>query len=168
MQLHHEARRLKLAIEAAWLDPHGQEIKLPCNFGRHKAMLIGPSEAKGDLGFPLDGDLEVEPEWLAPREEALRRTTTPIAGSHTVRLGRTDDEHARQMEERNEARDRRSRRGFAFNCLTLYSDPAGNSTTCTIRIRAPTSIDARPATLRTWACSETTGSSPSRSRCGGA
>jgi hypothetical protein len=68
MQLHHEARRLKLAIEAAWLDPHGQEIKLPCNFGRHKAMLIGPSEAKGDLGFPLDGDLEVEPEWLAPRD----------------------------------------------------------------------------------------------------
>jgi hypothetical protein len=100
MQLHHEARTLKLAIEAVWLDPHSQEIKLRCNFGRHKTMLIGPSDAKGDLGFPLDGDLEREPEWLAPREGALGRTTTPIADSQAApsrcgSVGRTTSTRAR-------------------------------------------------------------------------
>lgn len=45
------------------------------------------------------------------------------SGIFTLRLGRTDEECARQMEETIDALDRTSKRGFAFNCLTSYSDP---------------------------------------------
>lgn len=66
-------RSLELAIEAARLDPHVRAIELSRNFGHHKAMLAGLSEARGEIVFLLDSDLEEEPEWLAPFEEALRR-----------------------------------------------------------------------------------------------
>ena len=45
------------------------------------------------------------------------------SGIFTLRLGRTDEECARQTEETIDALDRTSKRGLAFNCLTSNSDP---------------------------------------------
>jgi SAM-dependent methyltransferase len=44
------------------------------------------------------------------------------SGIFTLRLGRSDAECQRQMFETLDALDRTSTRGFAFNCLTSYSD----------------------------------------------
>ena len=44
------------------------------------------------------------------------------SGIFTLRLGRSDDECMRQMGETLDELDRTSTRGFAFNCLTSYSD----------------------------------------------
>ena len=44
------------------------------------------------------------------------------SGIFTLRLGRTDAECQRQMFDTLDALDRTSARGFAFNCLTSYSD----------------------------------------------
>ena len=44
------------------------------------------------------------------------------SGIFTLRLGRTDTECMRQLQETLDAIDRTSSRGFAFNCLTSYSD----------------------------------------------
>jgi putative glycosyltransferase len=39
-------------------------IDLSRNFGHHKAMMTGLSEARGEIIFLIDSDLEEEPEWL--------------------------------------------------------------------------------------------------------
>lgn len=44
------------------------------------------------------------------------------SGIFTLRLGRSDEECMRQMGETLDELDRTSVRGFAFNCLTSYSD----------------------------------------------
>jgi SAM-dependent methyltransferase len=45
------------------------------------------------------------------------------SGILNVRLGRTDDEWARYLKGVLDVLDQTSTRGFAFNCLTSYSDP---------------------------------------------
>jgi SAM-dependent methyltransferase len=44
------------------------------------------------------------------------------SGIFTLRLGRSDEECMRQMADTLDELDRTSARGFAFNCLTSYSD----------------------------------------------
>ncbi|MBM4247676.1 MAG: class I SAM-dependent methyltransferase [Deltaproteobacteria bacterium] len=44
------------------------------------------------------------------------------SGIFTLRLGRSDEERMRQMGDTLDELDRTSARGFAFNCLTSYSD----------------------------------------------
>lgn len=46
------------------------------------------------------------------------------SGVFTLRLGRSDDECAAALRDGLDALDRTSRHGFAFNCLTSYSDAA--------------------------------------------
>lgn len=46
------------------------------------------------------------------------------SGIFNVRLARSDDEWSAHVDATLDALDRTSRRGFAFNCLTSYSDPA--------------------------------------------
>ncbi|MCA1808349.1 MAG: glycosyltransferase family 2 protein [Kiritimatiellia bacterium] len=45
-------------------DPHVVLIELARNFGHHHAALAGVHQARGDLVFFIDVDLEDQPEWL--------------------------------------------------------------------------------------------------------
>lgn len=55
---------LDLAVRLTDLDSHVVVVDLSRNFGHHKAMMTGLAQAKGDLIFLIDSDLEEEPEWL--------------------------------------------------------------------------------------------------------
>jgi putative glycosyltransferase len=56
---------LDLAIKLTEQDSHVIVVDLSRNFGHHKAMLAGLSQACGECIFLIDSDLEEEPEWLA-------------------------------------------------------------------------------------------------------
>ena len=62
---------LDIAIRIAKRDSRVVVVDLSRNFGHHKAMMTGLSQAKGDLIFLIDSDLEEEPEWLLSFSEQL-------------------------------------------------------------------------------------------------
>lgn len=62
---------LDVAVTLARHDPRLTVVDLSRNFGHHKAMMTGLSQARGELVYLLDVDLEEEPEWLAPFAERM-------------------------------------------------------------------------------------------------
>jgi putative glycosyltransferase len=56
---------LDLALELHRADPRVVIVDLARNFGHHKAIMTGLSQATGDLVFLIDSDLEEEPEILS-------------------------------------------------------------------------------------------------------
>src|SRR5688500_9323718 len=54
----------RIAIEICDRDPHVSVIELSRNFGHHKAIMTGLSQARGDWVLLIDCDLEEEPELL--------------------------------------------------------------------------------------------------------
>lgn len=62
---------LDLAVHLAESDSHVVVVDLSRNFGHHKAMMTGLSEAKGERVFLLDSDLEEEPEWMIPFQRQM-------------------------------------------------------------------------------------------------
>ena len=54
------------AIQLAMHDSHVIVVDLSRNFGHHKAMMTGLSQASGEMIFLIDSDLEEDPEWLIP------------------------------------------------------------------------------------------------------
>lgn len=52
-------------------DPHIVIVDLSRNFGHHKAIMTGLAQARGDLVFLLDSDLEEDPAWLSRFHQAL-------------------------------------------------------------------------------------------------
>lgn len=63
---------LRVARAAQARHPQLRIVDLSRNFGHHKAMMAGLQEARGDLVFLIDSDLEEEPEWLHPFLGQLR------------------------------------------------------------------------------------------------
>jgi putative glycosyltransferase len=55
---------LDLAVHLTEIDAHVVVIDLSRNFGHHKAMMAGLTNASGQRVFLIDSDLEEEPEWL--------------------------------------------------------------------------------------------------------
>jgi putative glycosyltransferase len=55
---------LAVAVALAKTDPRLKVVELSRNFGHHKALMAGMDEAKGDLVFLIDVDLEEPPELL--------------------------------------------------------------------------------------------------------
>lgn len=55
---------LDISIQIASAHNYVTVVDLSRNFGHHKAMMTGLSQAKGELIFLIDSDLEEEPEWL--------------------------------------------------------------------------------------------------------
>jgi len=49
-------------------------IDLSRNFGHHRAMMTGLEQARGELVFLLDVDLEEQPEWLAEFERVRKES----------------------------------------------------------------------------------------------
>jgi putative glycosyltransferase len=62
---------LDIALELLTGDPHLVVVELSRNFGHHKALMAGLAQARGDLVFLIDSDLEEQPEWLLPFEQQL-------------------------------------------------------------------------------------------------
>ena len=69
---------LRVALDLHARDPHVRIIDLSRNFGHHKALMTGLSQARGALVFLIDCDLEEEPEWLLRFHEMLRRTGADV------------------------------------------------------------------------------------------
>src|SRR5437773_6588971 len=55
-------------------DPRARALELSRNFGHHKAMMTGLADARGELVFLIDCDLEEAPEWLADFHRSLAET----------------------------------------------------------------------------------------------
>ncbi|MDI6529438.1 glycosyltransferase family 2 protein [Pseudomonas otitidis] len=64
---------LNLAIRLTEQDPHVVLVDLSRNFGHHKAMMTGLAQAKGELVFLIDSDLEEEPEWLEAFAQQMKQ-----------------------------------------------------------------------------------------------
>lgn len=64
-------RSLNVALELQAQDPRIRIVDLSRNFGHHKAIMTGLEQARGDLVFLIDVDLEEPPEILTPFFESL-------------------------------------------------------------------------------------------------
>ena len=64
---------LEVAANISKRDPHVSVLELSKNFGHHRAMMTGLGQARGDLVFLIDVDLEEPPEILG---EFYRELTT--------------------------------------------------------------------------------------------
>src|ERR1700722_4158091 len=69
---------LGVAIKIADRDPHVSVVELSKNFGHHKAMMTGISQARGDLVFLIDVDLEEPPEILGDFYRELTEKSVDI------------------------------------------------------------------------------------------
>ena len=80
---------LRVALDLHARDPHVRIIDLSRNFGHHKALMTGLSQARGALVFLIDCDLEEEPEWLGRfREEMTATGADVVYGVQNERKGR--------------------------------------------------------------------------------
>lgn len=78
-----------LALGIAMSDTHVVVVDLSRNFGHHKAMMTGLTQARGDLVFLIDSDLEEEPECLVSFAAQLDREKCDVVyGVQTRRRGR--------------------------------------------------------------------------------
>jgi putative glycosyltransferase len=69
---------LDLALKIADRDHHVSVVELSKNFGHHKAMMTGISQARGDLVFLIDVDLEEPPEILGDFYRELTEKSVDI------------------------------------------------------------------------------------------
>lgn len=76
---------LDLAIDLAEKDPHVVVVDLSRNFGHHRAIMTGLAQARGDLVFLIDSDLEEEPEWLTTFAERLKSEGSDVVYGQQAR-----------------------------------------------------------------------------------
>jgi putative glycosyltransferase len=69
---------LAVALRLRDRDPRVRIIDLSRNFGHYRALMTGLAQARGELVFLIDCDLEEEPEWLLRFHEMLRRTGADV------------------------------------------------------------------------------------------
>jgi putative glycosyltransferase len=69
---------LDVALEIVSRDPRVSVVELSKNFGHHKAMMTGLSQARGDLVFLIDVDLEEPPEILGEFYRQLTEKSVDI------------------------------------------------------------------------------------------
>jgi putative glycosyltransferase len=69
---------LNVALEVMKRDPRVSVVELSKNFGHHKAMMTGLSQARGDLVFLIDVDLEEPPEILGEFYHQLTEKSVDI------------------------------------------------------------------------------------------
>lgn len=80
---------LEVALELHRKYPRIKIVDLSRNFGHHKAIMTGLVQARGDLVFLLDSDLEEEPELLHKfYDEMLRTRADVVFGVQEHRKGK--------------------------------------------------------------------------------
>jgi putative glycosyltransferase len=77
---------LARAVALTDTDDHVVVVDLSRNFGHHKAMMTGLAQARGEMIFLIDSDLEEEPEWLQPFWEQMTRERCDVV--HGVQVER--------------------------------------------------------------------------------
>ena len=105
---------------------------LGCGYGALLDFLRPRFGAFSYCGYDVSADMIQAARARCGGEAGMRFETaaTPLeeadygiaSGIFNVRLDRADDEWKAYIEATLKALDRTSRRGFAFNCLTIYSD----------------------------------------------
>ena len=79
---------LAVALRLRERDPRVRIVDLSRNFGHYRALMTGLAQARGELVFLIDCDLEEEPEWLLRFHEMLRRTGADVVyGVQSARKG---------------------------------------------------------------------------------
>jgi putative glycosyltransferase len=79
---------LAVALEISNRDPNVSVVELSKNFGHHKAMMTGLAQARGDLVFLIDIDLEEPPEILGDFYRELSEKSVDIVfGTQQERHG---------------------------------------------------------------------------------
>src|SRR5580704_12941466 len=79
---------LAVALEISNRDPNVSVVELSKNFGHHKAMMTGLAQARGDLVFLIDIDLEEPPEILGDfYRELAERSVDIVFGVQQQRHG---------------------------------------------------------------------------------
>lgn len=79
---------LEVALEVVRSDKHAVVVDLSRNFGHHKAMMAGLGEAKGELVFLIDSDLEEEPEQLLNFSQVMEEEACDVVyGVQSSRKG---------------------------------------------------------------------------------
>lgn len=79
---------LEMAIELTRIDPHVIVVDLSRNFGHHKAMVAGLTQARGQHIFLIDSDLEESPEWLEDFSATMAAESADVVyGVQEVRKG---------------------------------------------------------------------------------
>lgn len=79
---------LEMAIELTRIDPHVIVVDLSRNFGHHKAMVAGLTQARGQRIFLIDSDLEESPEWLEDFSATMAAESADVVyGVQEVRKG---------------------------------------------------------------------------------
>jgi len=79
---------LAVALEIVNRDPKVSVVELSKNFGHHKAMMTGLSQARGDLVFLIDVDLEEPPEILGEfYRELTEKSADMVFGVQQERHG---------------------------------------------------------------------------------
>jgi putative glycosyltransferase len=79
---------LQKALHVQLGEPSVVIVDLARNFGHHPAILAGLSEAKGDLIFLIDSDLEEDPAWLQQFTEQMRKMDADVVfGQQEQRKG---------------------------------------------------------------------------------
>lgn len=69
---------LDLALELHKQDPHVVVVDLSRNFGHYKAMMTGLMQARGELIFLIDCDLEESPELLETFRAEMQKTGADV------------------------------------------------------------------------------------------
>jgi putative glycosyltransferase len=69
---------LQIALSLYRQDVRIRVVDLSRNFGHHKAMMAGLAQARGELVFLVDSDLEEKPELLATFYEHLKATGADV------------------------------------------------------------------------------------------
>lgn len=76
---------LRIALELCNSDPRLKVIELSRNFGHHRAMMTGLEEARGDLVFLIDSDLEEPPELIEPFHDQLQAESLDVVYGYQER-----------------------------------------------------------------------------------
>ncbi|MEM9602533.1 MAG: class I SAM-dependent methyltransferase [Pseudomonadota bacterium] len=106
---------------------------LGCGYGALLDYLLSRHSGVRYHGFDVSSEMldSARTRWQSQPDATFTAASTPTresdygvaSGIFNVRLNRADDEWRAYMLDTLDALDATSRRGFAFNCLTSYSDP---------------------------------------------
>ena len=123
---------LERAVEIATRDRRVRVVELSRNFGHHPAILAGLRQARGNMIFLIDIDLEEQPEWLAEFWRAI----------HDERGGPAADMVYGVQRARAGSAMKRHTGTLFYRFFNLASDTQIPANGCTVRLMQRGYVDA--------------------------
>ena len=119
---------LALALQAMEADPRIRVVELTRNFGHHAAILAGLGQARGDLVFLADSDLEEPPELLLRFAPVMAEADADVVyGFHDQKVG---------------SRMRQFASGLFWRLFNLLSETQTQENICHVRLMRRAYVDA--------------------------